>query len=127
MKELAELGEKYGYAGEDLKHVVQEEQAKEREQRRLEREAEFKKREAIEWQMMQDHQRSLELADIQHKQALELAAIEKSKTVIRDHKVKGPKLPWFDEDKDNMDSYLSRFERYAEVQGWKFETRGNTP
>ncbi len=30
-----------------------------------------------------------------------------------------PKLPYFDQDKDNMDSYLARFERYAEVQGWQ--------
>ncbi|KAL5020579.1 hypothetical protein ScPMuIL_003471, partial [Solemya velum] len=29
-----------------------------------------------------------------------------------------PKLPYFEEDKDNMDAYLQRFERYAEVVGW---------
>ena len=29
-----------------------------------------------------------------------------------------PKLPKFDEDKDDMDAYLERFERYAKVQGW---------
>jgi len=30
----------------------------------------------------------------------------------------GPKLPYFDDAKDNIDSYLRRFERYAELQGW---------
>ena len=70
---------------------------------------------------MQDHKRAMQLAEMQHHQAMELAAMDKGKTVINDNKVKGPKLPWFDEDKDNMDSYLSRFERYAEVQGWKME------
>jgi len=30
----------------------------------------------------------------------------------------GPKLPYFDEGKDNVDSYLRRFERYASLQGW---------
>ena len=30
----------------------------------------------------------------------------------------GPKLPHFDESKDNIDSYLRRFERYAALQGW---------
>jgi len=30
----------------------------------------------------------------------------------------GPKLPHFDEAKDNVDSYLRRFERYASLQGW---------
>ncbi len=31
---------------------------------------------------------------------------------------RGPKLPYFDEDRDSMDSYLARFERYSEVQRW---------
>lgn len=30
----------------------------------------------------------------------------------------GPKLPHFDENKDNIDSYLRRFERYAALQNW---------
>ena len=30
----------------------------------------------------------------------------------------GPKLPHFDESKDNIDSYLRRFERYASLQEW---------
>ena len=29
-----------------------------------------------------------------------------------------PKLPKFDENKDDMDAYLERFERFAESQGW---------
>ena len=33
-------------------------------------------------------------------------------------KSKVPKLPTFDERKDNIDAYLIRFERYAYVQGW---------
>ena len=31
-----------------------------------------------------------------------------------------PKLPHFDESRDNIDSYLERFERYANNQRWKF-------
>jgi len=30
----------------------------------------------------------------------------------------GPKLPHFDDTKDNIDSYLRRFERYASLQNW---------
>ena len=30
----------------------------------------------------------------------------------------GPKLPHFDDSKDNVDSYLRRFERYAQLQNW---------
>jgi len=32
---------------------------------------------------------------------------------------KGPRLPAFDDDKDDLDSYLFRFERYAMLQGWR--------
>ena len=31
---------------------------------------------------------------------------------------KAPKLPKFDEDKDNMDAYIVRFKRYASAQKW---------
>jgi len=36
----------------------------------------------------------------------------------RRRKKTGPKLPHFDESKDNIDSYLRRFERYAVLQDW---------
>jgi len=32
-----------------------------------------------------------------------------------------PKMPYFDEERDFMDSYLGRFERFAETQKWKRE------
>jgi len=35
--------------------------------------------------------------------------------------VKGPKMPCFEESKDNMDAFLHRFEIYAGTQGWKKE------
>ena len=34
---------------------------------------------------------------------------------------KVPKMPYFDEERDFMDSYLGRFERFAETQKWKRE------
>ena len=34
---------------------------------------------------------------------------------------KVPKMPYFDEERDFMDSYLGRFERFAESQKWKRE------
>ena len=99
------------------------------EQRLKEQEAEHQR--ALELQRQKDeevkrtkreeHQRTIELTAMQHQQALLIAEAEKGKPIIKDTKVKGPKLPWFDEDKDNMDSYLSRFERYAALQGWKID------
>lgn len=35
--------------------------------------------------------------------------------------VKGPKMPCFEESNDDMDSFLHRFEIYADSQGWKKE------
>ena len=32
--------------------------------------------------------------------------------------IKAPKMPYFDEDKDFMDSYLNRFEQFATLQRW---------
>jgi len=32
---------------------------------------------------------------------------------------RGSKMPCFEENKDDMDSFLNRFEIYAEIQGWK--------
>ena len=37
---------------------------------------------------------------------------------VRDGGSKAPKLPRFDESKDNIDVYLMRFERYAKARGW---------
>ena len=34
---------------------------------------------------------------------------------------KVPKMPYFDEERDFTDSYLGRFERFAETQKWKRE------
>ena len=54
---------------------------------------------------------------------------EAKKTPSKDHRnansgysgtgfIKAPKMPYFDEDKDFMDSYLNRFEQFATSQRW---------
>ena len=40
-------------------------------------------------------------------------------TVTHGQKVRGPKLPPFDEATDDMDAYIRRFERYATAQEWQ--------
>ena len=40
----------------------------------------------------------------------------------RNKDAKSPKLPSFIDEKDELDSYLLRFERYAENAGWEKET-----
>jgi len=54
------------------------------------------------------------------------ARIEKGASADNDNTSKShahakvPRIPFFEEDKDFMDSYLNRFERFAESQKWKF-------
>ena len=44
--------------------------------------------------------------------------LEKQKAAKAAH-ARDPKLPYFDESKDKMDSHLSRFEKYATANEWK--------
>ena len=44
--------------------------------------------------------------------------IETDKELSIKHKQRGPKLPYFEDGKDDMDAYLHRFERFAESVGW---------
>ena len=48
----------------------------------------------------------------------ELDAQVKKEVSREKSKAKSPKLPPFEENKDELDSYLARFERYALAQGW---------
>ena len=45
-----------------------------------------------------------------------------SSTPVHSFKAKAPKLPTFQEGKDDMDAYFLRFERYATAKGWNKET-----
>lgn len=205
LNELMEAGSRLGYQGKELQDFVRQQQAEERENRRLERQLELERVQATNEQKEKDRQAELEraqkelekvqaineqrekdrLAELERMQAineqkerdrqleleriaakerdrqLELekmqaeqkAELEKIEYQVRlekelarekfelerrkaeeDHKyatdlkaasapvqtkIKGHKLPFFDEDKDNIDSYLLRFERYADLQGWK--------
>ena len=58
-----------------------------------------------------DHTHEMELLDLKLKGGV--GVVEKSV-----QKPKGPKIPPFEEGKDEMDSYLHRFERYALAQSW---------
>lgn len=57
---------------------------------------------------------------------IELKTIEikdgEAKKEGKTNNAKTLKLPPFDEQRDKMDSYLSRFERYEVANGWKKET-----
>ena len=107
-RQWVELGKELGLAGEDLLAFIKEREQIAREERREAREDKQKELELIEKQI------ALEEA----KKANVGRNVSDSDNVIRHNLIKTPKLPHFNESKDNMDAYLERFERYAKSQGW---------
>ena len=69
--------------------------------------------------------REIKLKHIENTHEMELVEMKAktgvSTSEVETIKAKGPKLPAFEEGKDEMDSYLHRFERYAIAQNWKPE------
>ena len=123
LEKLLEIGERLGYKDEDLRKFVSDEQAKERNERQKQREweAEQKEKEVEqrqkqrEWeaeQQEENHQRLVELEKMRQSAQVDTKPSTDTSVV----KVKVPKLPNFDDRYDNMDSYLSRFERYVTSQ-----------
>ena len=105
---------------EKEKQVIErEERARERDERAKEREEKMREKELA--QQEKQTLLKLELAD----KEIELAKLNawkadpKAKTI--EPKVKIPKLPPFSDGKDNMDSYLKRFERFATNAKWPKE------
>ena len=130
IRNFIELGKGMGLTGNDLATFVDKRESvmreTEREKQRIEREERVKERE--------ERMKDKEFAE-QEKQALlkielaekeiELAKINAcktdSKTKCDDVKAKLPKLPSFSDGKDDMDSFLKRFERFATNAKWPKE------
>ena len=72
---------------------------------------------------LQDRQHEGELERLEAQKALTQPRAQKALTQPRETiKAKAPKIPAFNEGKDEMDSYLLRFERYATAQKWEPDT-----
>ena len=75
------------------------------------------------FQQQRDYEFKCQLQDRQHEGELEGLEAQKALTQPRETiKAKAPKIPAFNEGKDEMDSYLLRFERYATAQKWEPDT-----
>ena len=75
------------------------------------------------YQQQRDFEFKCQLQDRQHEDELEKLEAQKALTQQRETiKAKAPKIPAFNEGKDEMDSYLLRFERYATAQKWEPDT-----
>ena len=97
LEKLHNIGESLGLSGSELKKFIDEERNRARDLRNEERELVKLK---------------LELERERHQNSTV------SETASVSPNVRAPKLPLFNETKDNLDHYLQRFERYAQAQQW---------
>lgn len=129
--ELREYGVSLGYKEEELRQFVREQQVIQREERLAARQKEKEEREynlEIEKAQLEKERlvQEIKLQEITHMQKIEM--LEKQSLLSPRSEVsfsdntsapRAPKIPYFEDGKDDMDSYLRRFERYAISQKWK--------
>lgn len=126
IEDIMKVGRELGLEGTELREFVGSErnyyakvEAEAREERKIQREWEQRKYELE----REKQERETELIA---KQMELLKLQEHSGEGGREHnpltpssvKVKGPNMPPFDAAKDELDSYLCRFERFASAAGW---------
>lgn len=138
LKEIVEIGKAMGLEGDKLtefidkrQNVLREEEREKgkREERSLERDLKrdemvrADKRLELEFHMLKEQREQKERVV---EKEIELESIRKdtaetsfSHKNLSDCTAKMPKLPPFNEDRDSMDAYLKRFERFAENAGWQ--------
>ncbi|XP_021366507.1 RNA-binding protein 25-like [Mizuhopecten yessoensis] len=101
LHELDLIKEKRESQERDMKLQLKMEMEKERDERAV-----------------REHSRKLELLEVEQKPNMsKFDRGMKSST-------RGPKLPPFEQDKDNIDSYIRRFEQYASAQKWERSSWG---
>ena len=147
---LKQEAEDIGFEGKDILEYIKEQQKLDREERAswrniriAELQAEEKKR--VDELQAEEKKRADEIRFAQIEAAKEQAKIEAEKELAlkelelkaqqsqagaslaatpppRNKDAKSPKLPSFIDEKDELDSYLLRFERYAENASWEKDT-----
>jgi hypothetical protein len=135
MESFISLGKEFGLEGKELMAFVKEQQEEERkrlddERVERQREREAKKLEAEERERERQY-RERELEAERNQIAMKQLELEQSSTtssvsgqggVNASSGAKLPKLPEFVDGKDDLDSYLQRFERFAKGNQWKENT-----
>ena len=115
MEEYLELALRRGLTGPDaLKYATeQKEKANERAERAAVRDKKREEREKEREERRKERQHEIELERLRAERTL----VEQLKKVS----AKKPKLPAFVDGKDDLDSYLARFERTTSTNGWARE------
>ena len=121
VKELTEVGKSIGISGPELLDFVRtEREYQEKKDADIRKEKERLARDERAHQL-EIRRQDREILELQLKvQEAKLEKIEKDDGHVNQGvpKAKAPKLPFFDDSRDDVDSYLQRFERYAHSQGW---------
>lgn len=126
------LGRELGYEGSELLNFAETERAYQekveaqvRQDRYEQREHEKEQRE-FELQRQERESRNLakqlEILQLQQSQPIQNSEGGEEREGLSAVKVKGPTLPHFDSNKDDLDAYLRRFERFAIAAGWDRQT-----
>ncbi|CAG2250029.1 unnamed protein product [Mytilus edulis] len=129
IQQIRDLGTSLGYEDDELRRFVKDQQDRVRDERaalRQEQKDERDRKAAIEKALIEKAKvdNEWELQKLTHSQKMEelskQAELPQLVSTGGSHDtVRGPKIPAFEEGKDEIDSYLRRFERYATAQKWK--------
>ncbi|CAG2201844.1 Retrovirus-related Pol polyprotein from transposon 17.6,Retrovirus-related Pol polyprotein from transposon opus,Retrovirus-related Pol polyprotein from transposon 297,Retrovirus-related Pol polyprotein from transposon gypsy [Mytilus edulis] len=129
IQQIRDLGTSLGYEDDELRRFVKDQQDRVRDERaalRQEQKDERDRKAAIEKALIEKAkvENEWELQKLTHSQKMEelskQAELPQLVSTGGSHDtVRGPKIPAFEEGKDEIDSYLRRFERYATAQKWK--------
>ena len=126
IEKLTDTGIKLGYKDEELREYVRKERELLKEERDAERDARAKER-AFKEKEMEENKKAMQAKEHEIIMLMKLEELNKenaaagANATAEKSKAKIPKLPMFNDDKDDLDAYLQRFERYATLQSWKKE------
>ena len=135
LERILAVGEKLGLDGAKLQEFIQKQQEleekkvleeerrrKEEMQQKMEEEKAKEEREFQKEKLaMEREERAAEreLQKLRLEKEIEEAKMKNASSSGEHRSAKAPKLPLFNEDRDDIDAYIERFERYAKAQNWK--------
>ncbi|PIK60000.1 hypothetical protein BSL78_03079 [Apostichopus japonicus] len=138
LEKLVSIGEKLGLKGVELKQFLDDERDKLKQERDEERDRRAKQRAIDAHEQEEDRQRQEKIEREKAKQLEIQLKIEEAKQAQAEAQAqignggyhgngsaarsRPPKLPPFNQEKDDIDAYINRFERYATLQGWDRDT-----
>ena len=133
IEKLTDTGIKLGYKDEELREYVRKERELLKEERDAERDARAKEREFKEKERVfkekeiEENKKAMQAKEHEIIMLMKLEELKKenasagANATAEKSEAKIPKLPMFNDEKDDLDAYLQRFERYATLQSWKKE------